>query len=134
MNNTELITDAIEARKKSYSPYSNFPVGAALLGKSGRVFTGCNVENISFRLTMCAEQGAVAAAVAHGEKDFLAIAVVANSTVPIVPCGACRQLLAEFNPEIEVIMATVDGAHETKLLSELLPSPTRGILESKTDV
>ena len=131
MDNTKLICEAIEVRSHSHSPYSKFAVGAALLTRSGRVFTGCNVENISFRLTMCAEQGAVAAAIAQGERDFTAIAVVADSKKPIVPCGGCRQLLAEFNPEIKVIMSTLDGAQETVLLSQLLPRPAQGILESK---
>lgn len=121
-------------RSQSHSPYSNFAVGAALLTKSGQVFTGCNVENISFRLTMCAEQGAVAAAIAHGERDFTAIAVVADSKEPIVPCGGCRQLLAEFNPAMEVIMSTLNGVEETVRLSELLPRPAQGILESKQNV
>lgn len=131
MDNNELISEAIKVRPHSHSPYSKFAVGAALLTKSGRVFTGCNVENISFRLTMCAEQGAVAAAIAQGERDFTAIAVVADSKKPIVPCGGCRQLLAEFNPEIKVIMSTLDGAQEIVLLSQLLPRPAQGILESK---
>ena len=135
MNNSELIAEATKVRKSSYSPYSCFAVGAAILAKSGRIFTGCNVENISFRLTLCAEQGAVAAAIAQGEKEFLAVAVVADSEKPIVPCGACRQLLAEFNPTMEVIMATLSGVQETVSLSELLPRPTQGILDGgRTDV
>jgi cytidine deaminase len=134
MNKQDLMAEAIKVRRHSHSPYSNFAVGAALLTKSGRVFTGCNVENISFRLTMCAEQGAVAAAIAHGERDFVSIAVVADSKEPIVPCGGCRQLLAEFNPAIEVIMATLNGVEETVRLSELLPRPAQGILESKQSV
>src|SRR5258708_33110759 len=100
MTDSELIRKAVTAREKSYSPYSGFAVGAALLTRSGRVFMGCNIENVSLRLTMCAEQGAVAAAIAEGERDFSSIAVVAESKKPIVPCGACRQLLAEFNPVI----------------------------------
>jgi cytidine deaminase len=134
MDNRELISEAAKVRARSHSPYSQFAVGAALRTKSGRVFTGCNVENISFRLTMCAEQGAVAAAIAQGEREFTAIAVVADSTRPIVPCGGCRQVLAEFNPEIEVIMSTLDGVQETMLLSQLLPRPAQGILESKENV
>ncbi len=134
MNNKELIDEAVKARTNSHSPYSQFAVGAALLTKSGRVFTGCNVENISYRLTMCAEQGAVSAAIAQGERDFISIAVVADSNRPIVPCGACRQVLAEFNPAMEVIMATVNGAEETVRLDELLPRPAQGILESTKDV
>ncbi len=134
MDKKLLIARAIEAKSKSYSPYSKFAVGAALLTRSGRVFTGCNVENISFRLTMCAEQGAVAAAVAHGDRDFEAIAVVADSESPIVPCGACRQMLAEFNPRMEVIMSTLEGTELVASLESLLPSPRRGILESRKNV
>ena len=124
----------MKVRLRSHSPYSKFAVGAALLTKSGRVFTGCNVENISFRLTMCAEQGAVAAAIANGEREFTSIAVVADTKSPIVPCGGCRQVLAEFNPAMEVIMSTLNGAQQTVLLTELLPRPVQGILESAQDV
>ncbi len=134
MNKNELIAEAIKVRLRSHSPYSRFAVGAALLTKSGRVFTGCNVENISFRLTMCAEQGAVAAAIANGEREFTSIAVVADTSNPVVPCGGCRQLLAEFNPALEVIMSTLHGVQETVLLSELLPRPAQGILERMQDV
>ncbi len=134
MDVIRLIAEAREARSQAYVPYSKFAVGAALLTKSGRVFVGCNVENISFRLTMCAEQVAVAAAVLEGEKEFLAIAVVADSKEPIVPCGACRQVLAEFNPEMEVIMSTVGGVSETLPLGKLLPRPAQGILESHRNV
>jgi len=134
MSNQSLISAAVSVRQKSYSPYSGFSVGAALLTKSGDVFTGCNVENISYRLTICAEQGAVASALAHGHRDFISIAVVADSKKPIVPCGACRQLLAEFNPALSIIMATTSGEVEEVLLSELLPRATQGILESKRNV
>jgi cytidine deaminase len=134
MDKMELVDQAIAAREKSYSPYSGFAVGAALLTKSGRVFTGCNVENVSLRLTMCAEQGAVAAAIAQGERDFSSIAVVAASKKPVVPCGGCRQLLAEFNPDMEVIISTLEKVHESVLLSDLLPRPAEGILESKKNV
>jgi len=105
-----------------------------LLAKSGKIFTGCNVENVSFRLTVCAEEAAVAAAVAAGERDFVAIAVVADSTEPVMPCGACRQVLAEFNPEIEVITSTVGGRKHSTRLNELLPDAKQGILESFRNV
>jgi len=134
MDTNSLISDAVDVRKNSFSPYSGFAVGAALLTKSGEVFTGCNVENVSYRLTICAEQGAVANAIAHGHKDFLRIAVVADSKEPIVPCGACRQMLAEFNPELSVVMATTNGQVEEVSLRDLLPRPSQGILESKRDV
>jgi cytidine deaminase len=130
MSNSQLIKAALDVRQRAYAPYSRFAVGAALVTKSGKVFTGCNIENVSLRVTLCAEQGAVAAAVASGETDFAAIAVVADSKEPVVPCGACRQLLAEFNPALEVISATLDGRSETFSLSELLPRPAQGILES----
>ena len=130
-----LIRSAVEVKKYAYTPYSHFAVGAALLTKSGKIFTGCNVENLSFRLTICAEEAAVAAAVAGGERDFTAIAVVADSNEPAMPCGACRQVLAEFNPNIEVMVATADGRQEeTLLLSDLLPRPKQGILESLRSV
>src|SRR3954468_14321986 len=134
MDIKSLITQAVSIRKKSYSPYSEFAVGAALLTKSGDVFTGCNVENLSYRLTICAEQGAVASAIANGHRDFVSIAVVADSQKPVVPCGACRQLLAEFNPALSIIMATTNGEVEEVSLSELLPRATQGILESKRNV
>jgi cytidine deaminase len=132
--NYPLIEAAMEVRRHAHAPYSNFAVGAALLAKSGRIFTGCNVENISFRLTVCAEEAAVAAAVAAGERDFVAIAVAANSNEPAMPCGACRQVLAEFNPNIEVITSTLDGREESVRLSELLPGAKQGILESSKNV
>ncbi|HAF02174.1 MAG TPA: cytidine deaminase, partial [Spartobacteria bacterium] len=94
----ELVKAALQARNYAYAPYSKFSVGCALLTKSGKIFTGCNVENISLGLTICAERAAVAAAIAEGEKDFVAIAVVTDSDAPALPCGACRQVLAEFNP------------------------------------
>ena len=134
MNNSLLIADAVKVRLKSYSPYSGFAVGAALLTKSGEVFTGCNVENISYRVTVCAEQGAVASAIAHGHRDFVRIAVVADSKNPIVPCGACRQMLAEFNPELAGVMATTDGKVEEISLKELLPRAAQGILEARQNV
>lgn len=134
MDDKVLIAAAVDVRTKAYAPYSGFTVGAALLTKSGDVFTGCNVENISYRLTVCAEQGAVASAIAHGHREFVSIAVVADSKQPIVPCGACRQLLAEFNPALLVIMATTNGEVEEVPLNELLPRPAQGILESKQNV
>ena len=134
MDKAKLIGAAVEARRHAYAPYSHFAVGAALLAKSGQIFTGCNVENISFRLTVCAEEAAVAAAIAAGEREFVAIAVAANSNEPAMPCGACRQVLAEFNPNIEVITSTLDGREESVRLNELLPGAKQGILESSKNV
>jgi cytidine deaminase len=135
MDKNVLIKSAVEVKRHAYTPYSHFAVGAALLTKSGKIFTGCNVENLSFRLTVCAEEAAVAAAIAAGERDFTAIAVVADAKEPAMPCGACRQVLAEFNPDIEVMTATADGRKGgTFLLSDLLPRAKQGILESLRSV
>ncbi len=130
MSDTELIEAARSVRDKAYAPYSHFAVGAAILTRSGKVFVGCNVENVSFRITTCAEQAAMGAAVANGYSDIAALAVVADSKEPALPCGACRQMLAEFNPKLRVIASTLDGRIETYSLEELLPKPRQGILES----
>ena len=130
-NKQRLIEAAKEAREQAHVVYSEFPVGAALLTKSGQVFKGCNVENISLRLTLCAEEVAVGSAVVCGDTELVAVAVIADSKEPGMPCGACRQLLAEFNPDMEVISATPDGRVETYSLSELLPRAKQGIMEHK---
>jgi len=114
-----LIAAARQARQNAYAPYSGFAVGAALRTRSGRVFTGSNVENASYGLTICAEQVAVTKAVSEGERDLEAIAVVSKGAV--APCGACRQVLAEFNPDLRVILADVEGNCREFRLSELLP-------------
>ena len=113
-----LVRLASEAMKNSYSPYSRFPVGAALRCTDGRVFTGCNVENVSFGLTNCAERTAVFKAVSEGARSFDTIAIAANQTP--WPCGACRQVLAEFAPNIRILLFH-DGNIIEKHLSELLP-------------
>jgi len=124
----DLIAVALTARSNAYAPYSKFAVGAAVKCKSGAVFGGANVENRSFGLTICAERVAIGAAVSGGERDFAAIAVTADSDEPIVPCGACRQFLAEFNPDLIIVSATIRGARKIDRLSRLFPDPTRGIL------
>lgn len=131
MQNTDqqLVTQAIEVAGRAYAPYSKFLVGAVLVGRDGRIFAGCNVENISFGLTICAERNAVFAAVAAGCREFEKMVVVADTEVPASPCGACRQVLAEFNPDLEVVLANFRGQRETFRLSELLPRPTAGILD-----
>lgn len=121
LNPKDLIKFARGARSKAYAPYSRFKVGAALLAKSGKVYTGCNVENASYGLTCCAERNAVFEAVGRGERDFIAIAIVSDSPEPTAPCGACRQVLYEFSPEMEVIMAGAKGRVKTRKLKELLP-------------
>ncbi|MGI6552077.1 MAG: cytidine deaminase [Bacillota bacterium] len=121
MDYLELVQKAKEASKKSYSPYSRFPVGAALLTKSGKVFTGCNVENASFGLTICAERTAIYKAVSEGETEFLALAVFCTAAEYCTPCGACRQVINEFGSDIDVIMSNAAGDYTVKKSAELLP-------------
>jgi cytidine deaminase len=123
----KLVEAAWQACESAYAPYSKFPVGAALLAVDGRIFSGCNVENISYGLTNCAERVAIGAAVAAGVRQFLAVAVVADTGVPISPCGACRQVLAEFGVPL-VILANRNERVEF-LLEELLPRASAGILD-----
>ncbi len=118
--NNALLAAAHEAREHAYAPYSKFAVGAALQAQDGHVITACNVENASYGLSMCAERNAVFAAVARGMRDFSAIAVAGPAGVLTSPCGACRQVLAEFNPNMTVIFSTPDGA-QISTVSELLP-------------
>jgi cytidine deaminase len=122
-----LVAAAWEARQSAYAPYSHFPVGAALLASDGRIFAGCNVENISFGLTFCAERVAIGSAIAAGARQFVAIAVVADTGVPISPCGACRQVLAEFGVR-QAVLANRTGRIEFTL-DELLPRASSGILD-----
>ena len=125
----ELREAASDARLQAYAPYSEFPVGAALLTASGLIVSGCNVENLSFGLTMCAERVCVGKAIAQGEKMFQALAIIADTETPIVPCGACRQVLAEFAPSLVITSWTVAGLSQEFSLVELLPLPKQGILE-----
>jgi cytidine deaminase len=121
-----LIHAASEARLQAHAPYSKFAVGAAVQCKSGTIFVGSNIENISYGLTICAERVAIGSAVAAGEREFVAIAVVADTIEPIVPCGACRQFLAEFAPDLIIVSATVRGGQKIENLSVLFPDPKRG--------
>ncbi len=121
MDYLELVQKAKEASKKSYSPYSRFPVGAALWTKSGKVFTGCNLENASFGLTICAERTAIYKAVSEGETEFLALAVFCTAAEYCTPCGACRQVINEFGSDIDVIMSNAAGDYTVKKSAELLP-------------
>ena len=125
----QLVAQAIEVAGRAYAPYSRFRVGAALVGKDGRIFTGCNVENISFGLTICAERNAVFAAVAAGCREFEKIVIAADTPEPASPCGACRQVLAEFSPDMKVVLGTFGGKMVSYQLSELLPRPCAGILD-----
>ncbi len=123
MHDTELLQKAHDAQKNSYSPYSKFKVGAALLGQSGRVYLGTNVENASYGLSLCAERVAIFKAVSEGEKVFSKIAVVCPSQGDVCrPCGACRQVMLEFAPDLVVIMSNAEGQTETTFLRELLPA------------
>ncbi len=125
----ELLTMAIGARLRSYAPYSGFAVGAALRTRTGAVFCGANIENISLGLTMCAERVCVGSALAAGHRDFDALAIAADSGKPIVPCGACRQVLAEFAPGLRIFSRTLSGTKAEFSLSDLLPHQKDGILE-----
>ena len=113
---------ALAVREQAHAPYSAFKVGAALRTTSGAVFAGCNVENVAYPQGTCAEAGAIAAMVAAGEREIAAVYVVAGSPMPVPPCGGCRQKLAEFaGPDVEVVMATVDGVEERMSMGALLP-------------
>jgi cytidine deaminase len=123
-----LLKAAAKAAKKAYSPYSLFRVGAAVASEDGRVFTGCNVENASYGLTICAERSAVSAAIAAGARRLAAIAVVADGKTPAFPCGACRQVLAEFAcDDTPVHIATLQKPipRQTVSLGSLLPNAFR---------
>ena len=121
MTEKELIERAKKARLKAYAPYSNFKVGAALLTKRGKVYTGANVENSTFGLTVCAERIAVFKAVNRGDKNLVKIAIVADKNPPVTPCGACRQVLAEFVEDLKIVCANLQGKAERYSLKELLP-------------
>ncbi|QJE96609.1 cytidine deaminase [Luteolibacter luteus] len=123
-----LIEAAWQAREKAYAPYSKFAVGAALVA-GGKVITGCNVENLSFGLTMCAERVAVGTAVADGLKEIVAVAVVADTELPVSPCGACRQVLAEFGDPLVCLANRTE--RQVFRLSELLPRASTGILDRR---
>ncbi len=118
-----LYTAARDARERSYSPYSEFQVGAALVTADGTVFTGCNVENRSFGLCICAERTAVAAAVAAGHRELIALAVVTDCSPAAVPCGMCLETLTEFASDLPILVANVDGDRRRLTLRELHPTP-----------
>jgi cytidine deaminase len=117
-----LLKQARAVRRRAFAPYSRFQVGAAVIDEKGRVHVGCNVENASFGLTVCAERNAVAAAVAAGAKQIRAVAIVTPTHPPSSPCGACRQVLRELGTaETPVLLASPTGAAEEMRLGELLP-------------
>lgn len=117
----KLLEEARAVRERAYVPHSGFKVGAALLTKSGRIITGCNFENASLGATICAERAAVGAALSAGEREWVALAVVADYPEPVTPCGICRQVLAEFAPDMPVHMANLAGERRTMTVRELLP-------------
>ena len=128
IDSQKLIAAAAEARQKAVAPYSNFKVGAALLTQTGKIISGANVESASYGLTCCAERVALFKALTEGEKDFAAIAVVARSPDGAAPCGACRQLLAEYAPDAQVFVADSAALDSIRTFSikELLPQAFTG--------
>lgn len=121
MTDEKLLELALDARKNAYVPYSGYAVGAALLTEDGKVFAGCNIENAAYGNTLCAERTALVKAVSEGCRKFTRLAVVGNSTDYCWPCGACRQMLYEFAPELEVLVARKDHQFVKFPLRELLP-------------
>lgn len=117
----QLTAAALAVRQQAYAPYSKFLVGAALLAENGQIFTGCNVENVSYGLTNCAERVALGSAVAAGQRKFTALAIASSGGV--TPCGACRQVLAEFAPDLPIYLVDAEGSHMPTLLNlaQLLP-------------
>jgi len=124
LNNYEaLIAAAKQSRENAHAAYSNFRVGAALRATSGRIFGGCNVENATYGLTVCAERVAIFKAISEGERGFDAIAVVTDRDFLTAPCGACRQLIWEFCGDVPVILANLKGRMETIAMRDLFPKP-----------
>ena len=121
MKYDQIIKKAIEARENAYVPYSKFKVGAALLTKDGKIYTGCNVECASFGGTNCAERTAVFKAISEGNRDFEAIAIASDNGIFTFPCGICRQVIFEFGRDIKIIVGDKDGKIKTLPIKELLP-------------
>jgi cytidine deaminase len=118
---SQLLEAATAARDRAYAPYSHFLVGAALLGEDDCTYPGCNVENASYGLTICAERNALWGAVARGAHRFRALAIVTDASPPAMPCGACRQVLREFAPDLRIVAANLSGDRFETTLAELLP-------------
>jgi len=123
----QLVESAIRARENAYAPYSKFSVGAAVLGTDGRIYTGCNIENVSYGMTMCAERTALYKMVSEGCKKFSAIAVVAgDNATDGAPCGACRQVMGEFAEDLretEVLLASLKGDYIVETVASIMPYP-----------
>jgi cytidine deaminase len=122
-NREALIEAARQARERAHAPFSHFQVGAAVRTRSGRIFSGCNIENASYGLTVCAERVAVFKAISEGEREFDAVAVVTDADTLTPPCGACRQILWEFCGNAEVVLANLKGQVEVHRMKDLLPLP-----------
>jgi cytidine deaminase len=118
-----LIEAALKARENAHAPYSKFKVGAALEGAAGVIYTGCNVENATYGLTVCAERVAVLKAISEGARQFCRVAVAADTNVLTPPCGACRQILWEFCGDVELVLANLQGKTEIFRLKDLFPRP-----------
>ncbi len=116
----KLLSEALKARENAYVPYSKFKVGAAVMSKNGNIYGGCNIENASYGLTSCAERNAIFHAISSGEKELVAICVVADTKGPVSPCGACRQVISEFKIN-KILLANCDGKTKEMTLEELLP-------------
>jgi cytidine deaminase len=119
----QLLREAESARNAAYAPYSNFKVGAAVRTRSGKIYSGCNIENASYGLSICAERVAVFKAVAAGDGDVVELAVSSDAATPATPCGACRQVLHEFGAHVDVLLGNLDGARKRLTLEELFPFP-----------
>lgn len=127
MQTLQLIEEAKAARERAYVPYSKFKVGAVLMTKEGKVYGGCNIENASYGLTNCAERTAIFKAVFEGERTFEKMVIVGETDGPISPCGACRQVIAEFcEPDMPVILTNLNGNTQETTVSELLPGAFTG--------
>ncbi|MCR2820431.1 cytidine deaminase [Lederbergia panacisoli] len=122
MNQEQLVQEAAKAKENAYVPYSHFPVGAALLTNDGKVYHGCNIENAAYSVVNCAERTAIFKAVSEGDKDFVMLAVIADTERPVPPCGACRQVIAELCPKnMKVVLANKKGDIKELTVEELLP-------------
>ena len=136
MTDKELVIEAINAMKNSYSPYSDFKVGAALLTENGKIFNGCNIENVAFGPSICAERVAFFKAISEGEKNFSKIAVVGGNagviSSPTPPCGVCRQVMREFcNDDFEILIVRENENYDKVLLKDLLPQSFKPEILSK---
>lgn len=122
----KLIESAVSARENAHAPFSNFKVGASLLTETGEIITGCNIENATYGLTLCAERTAIFKAISEGKNKFQKIAVVADTENLTPPCGACRQIIWEFCGDIEVVLANLKGTTKTFQMRELFPNAFDG--------